>query len=114
MEKMNPEINEESLERIAGGAASESAFRINVDYSMYSQKDPGNRKMRQFQSYVVSPDETVGHIEQRTIEHCWCQGGTAQTYYNGAPVRKEMTMAQLGIKEYEILKMDLTLWGYSW
>lgn len=59
--------------------------------------------------YAVTPDETVGHIEQRTIDHSMCEGGTAQTYFRGAPVAKEMTMAQLGIGEYETLKMELTL-----
>ncbi|MBR2676854.1 MAG: hypothetical protein IKE28_08080 [Solobacterium sp.] len=114
MEKMNPEINEESLERVAGGADSESFFKIEVDYVAHSQKDPENGDVHMCMTYAVTPEETVGHIEQRTIDHSMCEGGTAQTYFRGAPVAKEMTMAQLGIGEYETLNMELTLWGFGW
>ncbi len=114
MEKINKEINEESLERIAGGAACESFFKIEVDYTAKPQTHPEDEPVHIVMTYAVEPNETVGHIEQRTIDHSMCEGGTAQTYYKGAPVGKEVTMAQLGIGEYETLTMELTLWGWGW
>ena len=112
MEQKTVEINEESLERIAGGSATESYFKIDVDYVAHPKN--GGSDVHICMTYAVSPDETVGHVEQRTIEHSICNGGEAQTYYHGAPVGKDVTMAQLGIKEYEVLNMELTLWGWGW
>ena len=114
MEKKRKDINEESLERVAGGTASDTFFKIEVDYIAHSQKDPVNGDVHMVMTYGVTMDETVGHIEERTIDHSLCDGGTAQTYFHGAPVGKEVTMAQLGIKEYETLNMELTLWGFGW
>ena len=90
----------------------ESYFKIDVDYVAHPKN--GGSDVHICMTYAVSPDETVGHVEQRTIEHSICNGGEAQTYYHGAPVGKDVTMAQLGIKEYEVLNMELTLWGWGW
>jgi hypothetical protein len=112
MEKINQKINEESLERVAGGTAEDSFFKIEVDYIAHPKN--GGNDFHIVMTYGVTKDETVGHIEQRTIDHSICDGGEAQTYFRGVPVGKEVTMAQLGIGEYETLNMELTLWGWGW
>ena len=112
MEKKKVEINEESLDRIAGGFTGDSYFKIEVDYVAHPKN--GGDDVHVFTTYAVAPDETVGHIEQRTIDHSMCNGGEAQSYFRGNPVGKDVTMAQLGIKEHEVLSMELTLWGWGW
>ena len=64
--------------------------------------------------YGVYADETIGHIEQRTIEHSFCLSGTAETYYHGSLIDKNMTLGALGIKQYETLDMKLELKGMGW
>lgn len=105
-------IDETNLDRVAGGN-SENWFKIEVAYVARARSDYNNA-LRMEMTYAVTPEETIESIEQRTIDHSLAAGGTATTCYHGAPVAKDVTMAALGIKEYEQLTMTLELWGGGW
>ena len=105
-------IDEQRLNQIAGGVA-ETFFKIEVEYTAVCRSDP-NDGIRNFMTFAVEPDETVGHIEERLINFCWADGGEVSTYYKGTLIDKGTTMAMLGIREREKLLMRAELYGYSW
>lgn len=113
-EAFKKKLEEDALQSVAGGYDESTFFKILVNYTVNKNDPNPDHFFATEMTYGVYADETIGHIEQRTIDHSMCSTGTAQTYFHGAPVAKDMTLGALGIKPYETLDMELELKGFGW
>ena len=113
MENEIKKIQDTEIEQVAGAAAGEEGFKIEVRYDICGKANPSAKEHYEM-TYYVMPEETIQHIEERTWQHSLAEGANCETFYNGTLCAEGMTIRELGIRPYEILEMTVEAWGFGW